>query len=50
MAYFSLFQLEASIAVRPSDTLTERIRAHGEISEFARKLYEPTDKVLDIFI
>jgi hypothetical protein len=49
MAYFSLFQLETSIAVSPSDTLAERIKALGEISTFATKLNEP-EKMLGVFI
>ena len=50
MAYFTPYQLRVPIAVKPSGTLTERIKMQGKIINFADPLDEPTDKVLDVFI
>ena len=49
MAYSTPYQLKFSIAIKPSSTLTERIRERGETTNFADPLDEPTDKVLDVF-
>ena len=37
------------MSVRPAKTLVERISSLGELSQFATKLQEPSDTVLDIF-
>ena len=37
------------MSIRPPETLAERISGLGELSQFATKLQDPSDSVLDVF-